>query len=107
MLGAARVCQPFDGNKQVKQKVTFDRIRKHLEATYKRKFGYGTVVQLCVARNLRRKSAKRYKGVARVTTREQGKDLPCVTILTLIGVLRYTKASSTTSNTPTEPASLI
>lgn len=59
----------FDGNKEVKEKVTFDRIYKHLETTYQRKFGYGTVLQLCVARNLRRRSAKRYKGVTRVTTR--------------------------------------
>lgn len=63
----------FDGNKQVKEKVTFDRIRKHLEATYKRKFGYGTVVQLCVARNLWRRLAKRYKGVAQVTARRAHK----------------------------------
>ena len=58
----------FDGNKQVREKVTFDRIRKHLEATYN-----GTVVQLCVAQNLRRRSAKRYKGVAKVTTRRARK----------------------------------
>ena len=45
----------FDGNTQVQKKVTFERIRQHLESTYKRKFSYGTVVQLCIARNKRRK----------------------------------------------------
>ena len=43
----------FDGNKQVKQKVTYSRIKEHLEQLHKRKFSYGTVVQLCVARNRR------------------------------------------------------
>lgn len=37
----------FDGNKQVKEKVTYGRIRLHLEC----KFAYGTVVQLCCAHN--------------------------------------------------------
>ncbi|CAH3156626.1 unnamed protein product [Porites evermanni] len=35
-----------------------------------RKFGYGTVVQLCVARNM---SASRYKGLAKVTCRQARK----------------------------------
>ena len=43
----------FDGNKQVKEKVTYSNIRLHLEELYQRKFSYGTVVQLCVARNKR------------------------------------------------------
>ena len=59
----------FDGNCNVKQKVTYERIRQHLQLHYNRHFSYGTIVQLCVARNRRRKSALRYKGVARVTTR--------------------------------------
>ena len=63
----------FDGNKAVSKKVTYERIQKHLECVYGRKFGYGTVVQLCVARNRRRLSAKRYKGVAKVTTRRARK----------------------------------
>ena len=33
-------------------KVTFKRIQDHLQETYKRKFSYGTVVQLCIPRNL-------------------------------------------------------
>ena len=44
----------FDGNRNViKQKVTYERIRQHLELHYGRHFSYGTVVQLCVARNRR------------------------------------------------------
>lgn len=31
------------------------------------KFSYGSIVELCAARNKRRKSAKRYRGVAQVT----------------------------------------
>ena len=63
----------FDGNRHVGKKVTFRRIQDHLEAKYKRKFGYGTVVQLCIPRNKRRKSAARYKGLAQVTNRRARK----------------------------------
>ena len=63
----------FDGNVHLKHKVTFKRIQKHLEDTYKRRFSFGSVVQLCVARNKRRRSAKRYLGVAKVTTRHARK----------------------------------
>ena len=59
----------FDKNKRVAEKVTYQRIKEHLESVYKRKFAYRTVVQLCIARSRRRCSSKRYKGVARVTTR--------------------------------------
>ena len=45
----------------------------HLQEFYKHKFGYGTVVQLCVARNRRRLSATRYKAVAQVTSRRARK----------------------------------
>ena len=41
----------FDGNTKVKQKVTFRRIKEHLESMYNHKFAYGTIVQLCVAIN--------------------------------------------------------
>ena len=61
----------FDGNRRVGRKVT--RIQEHLQAKYKRKFGYGTVVQLCVPRNKRHKSAARYKGLAQVTHRHTRK----------------------------------
>jgi hypothetical protein len=43
----------FDGNRKVGKKATFKRIKEYLEQVYKRSFAYGTVVQLCVARNKR------------------------------------------------------
>lgn len=65
----------FDGNRKVQKKPTFSRIKEHLEMVYNRKFGYGTVVELCVARNkrVRRKSSTRYRGLARVTCRRARK----------------------------------
>ena len=63
----------FDGNVGDVQKVTYEKIRQHLQTEYNRTFAYGTVVQLCVARNKRRKSALRYQGVAQVTTRRARK----------------------------------
>jgi hypothetical protein len=63
----------FDGNRRLGKKVTFSSIQAHLQAKYKRKFSYGTVVQLCVPRNKRRKSAARYKGLAQVTQRRARK----------------------------------
>lgn len=63
----------FDGNTRVKQKVTYEHIRQNLSSVFKRSFSYGTVVQLCVASNLRRKSAQRYKGVAKITSRRARK----------------------------------
>ena len=50
----------FDGNRKLEQKVTFKLINEHLDETYGRHFSHGTVVQLCVARNRRRLSSKRY-----------------------------------------------
>ena len=63
----------FDGNANLKNKVTYEKIRLHLEKVYKRHFSYGTVVQLCVSRNRRRKSSQRYKAVAKITTRRARK----------------------------------
>ena len=63
----------FDGNVKVEKKCTYKRIQDHLESVYRRKFSYGTVVQLCVARNRRRLSSVRYKGVAQVTSRRARK----------------------------------
>ena len=63
----------FDGNKCVGRKVTFKRIQEHLQAKYKSSFSYGSVVQLCVAWNKRRKSAARYKGLAQVVQRRARK----------------------------------
>ncbi|CAH3186929.1 unnamed protein product [Porites lobata] len=47
----------FDGNRKIKQKATFKKIKEHLEQKYNRSISYGSVVQLCVARNRRRRSA--------------------------------------------------
>ena len=63
----------FDRNRKLKKKATFAGIKEHVQKVYKRKFGYGTVVQLCVARNKRRQSAKRYKAVANVISRRARK----------------------------------
>ena len=63
----------FDGNIRLREKVTYERIRAYLCKRYNRHFSYGTVVQLCVARNKHRKSSQRYKGVAQVTTRRARK----------------------------------
>ena len=63
----------FDGNVKVKKKATYNRIKEHLEAKYGHHFSYGTVVELCVARNKRRKSSHRYKGAAKVTSRRARK----------------------------------
>ena len=74
----------FDGNSAVKEKVTYSRIQEHLQNIYKRKFAYGTVVQLCIARNKRRISASRYKGVAKVTSRRARKVSSCDTTDVLV-----------------------
>lgn len=49
------------------------KIRVYLEETYKWKFAYGTVVQLCCAHNKRRLLAQHYRGVAQVTSRQSRK----------------------------------
>jgi len=59
----------FNGNLEVREKATYGRLQQYLEEKYNHKLSYGTVAQLCVARNKRRRSAKNYKGVAKVTTR--------------------------------------
>ena len=45
--------------------MTYKKIQTHLENAYS--VAYGTVVELCVARNKRRRSAKHYHGLAKVT----------------------------------------
>ena len=55
------------------KKVTFKNTQSHLQEVYKRKFSYGTVVQLCVARNRHRRSAANYRGIAKVTCRRARK----------------------------------
>ena len=59
----------FDGNTKLGKKVTYKRIQEHVEKVFGRKVSYGSIVELCIPRNKRRRSAKRYKGLARVTTR--------------------------------------
>ena len=56
----------FDGNRKMQKKPTIKRVKEHLEEKFKIKISYGSVVQLCIARNRRRRSASRYKGVAKV-----------------------------------------
>ena len=63
----------FDGNVHLKEKVTYEHIRRHLVDVYQRHISFGMVIELCVARNKRRRSAKRYRGVARVTSRRARK----------------------------------
>ena len=63
----------LDGNKKMEKKATFKRVKEHVEEKYPRKISYGSVVQLCIARNKRR-SAARYRGVAKFFKREQGRD---------------------------------
>ena len=63
----------FDGNKKKGQKASFRTIQAHLQEKYNTKIGYGTVVQLCVVRNKRKLSSKRYKNVAKVTCRRARK----------------------------------
>lgn len=63
----------FDGNTKLPQKVTYERIRLHLQKLYGRNISYGSIVQLCVARNKRHLSAKRYRCIAKVTTRRARK----------------------------------
>ena len=46
--------------------MTFTRLQEKLSLHYGEKFSYGTVLVLCVHRNRRRASCKRYKGVANI-----------------------------------------
>ena len=46
---------------------------RKFENIYKYHFSYGSVVQVCVAHNMRHKSAQRYKGMVKVTTRRARK----------------------------------
>lgn len=64
----------FDGNRKRGPKASYKRIHEHLKKKYQtNKISYGTVVQLCTIRNKRKLSAKRYKGIAKVTCRRSRK----------------------------------
>ena len=56
----------FTGNRKVEKKMTYKRLQQKLIEHYGEKISYGTVVQLCVPRNKRKLSRKRYKGVANI-----------------------------------------
>ena len=56
----------FSGDTKKEKRITFKSLTEKLSNHYGEKISYGTVVQLCVPRNKRRKSMNRYKGVANV-----------------------------------------
>ena len=60
----------FDGNLRVNKKVTYERIRQHLIDTYHHNFSYGTIIQLCVARNRRRRPRRIIEGWPRLQREE-------------------------------------
>lgn len=63
----------FDGNTRKGPRVTYKRIKEHLEGKYNRKFSYGAIVQLSVVRNKRRRSKTTYWGAANITCRRARK----------------------------------
>lgn len=65
----------FDGNSKLEKKPTFKLVKEHLETKYNQQISYGTVVQLCIPRNKRRRSAARYKVLQMCFRREREKDL--------------------------------
>ena len=56
----------FSGDTKKEKRITFRRLQEKLCDHYDEKISYGTVVQLCVQRNKRRLSSKRFRGVANV-----------------------------------------
>lgn len=56
----------FSGDMKKEKRITFKTLTEKLNEHYKEKISYGTVVQLCVARNKRKLSSKRYKGIANI-----------------------------------------
>ena len=81
----------FDGNVHIKDKVTYSKIQKHLESKLGRSISYGTTVELCIPRNKRRLSAKRYQGLAQVTPDVLERDSICAFTLISTGVQHGTK----------------
>ena len=69
-VGADKWCRTgvytFTGNRKMEKKMTYKRLQQKLIAHYGEKISYGTVVQLCISRNERKLSRKRYKGVANI-----------------------------------------
>lgn len=56
----------FSGDTKKEKRITFKGIAEKLSDHYDEKISYGTVVQLCIPRNKRRLSSKRYKGAANI-----------------------------------------
>ena len=56
----------FSGDPKNVKRLTFKRLQQKLSDHYGRQFSYGTVVHLCVARNKKRLSSKRYEGLAKI-----------------------------------------
>ncbi|KAK3754306.1 hypothetical protein QZH41_006635 [Actinostola sp. cb2023] len=56
----------FSGDLKKEKRITFKDLAEKLSEDYGEHISYGTVVQLCVPRNKRRLSSKRYKGVANI-----------------------------------------
>ncbi len=63
----------FTGNVRRGPKITYNRIKAHLENKYGTKFGYGTIVQLCCAKNKRKLSSQRYFGAAKIVSKRARK----------------------------------
>ena len=56
----------FSGDTKKEKRITFRTLADKLSNHYNEKISYGTVVQLCIPRNKRKLSRKRYKGVANI-----------------------------------------
>ena len=56
----------FGSEKKTEKRLTFERLRKHLESHHGRSFSIGTVVQLCARRHNRHRSSLRYKQAANI-----------------------------------------
>ena len=58
------VVYTLTGDTKKEKRMAFKKLQGQLSEHYGEKISYGTVTQLCVSRNKRRKSSKQYKGVA-------------------------------------------
>ena len=63
----------FSGHTKHGPKLTYKRIKAHLEEKYGTKFAYGNVVQLCSVHNRRKLSRKCYWGAAQIVSRKARK----------------------------------
>lgn len=74
-VGADKWCRTgvYTGDTKTEKRMTFKKLEEKLSSHYGEKFSYGTVLHLCVHRNKRRISSKRYKGVANVTYQQASK----------------------------------